>query len=1036
MTPKLYPLSCFCLLGVAFCGNAQTASDLNEGFQIDYDGVTDSGTLSWFGRDNRTYFILSTDDLLTDWAYAPIIEPGFDLPISWNFNSTSDKLFFRLKYTDIDMGGDPWGYDLDGDTIGNQDELNQNTDPFAGLDLNSNQLPDDWELYWQDVVAVFYPSLEEKMDWGQNHTRELYVNNDTASNANYTATLNGVNVGGYQWEDSLTGSAIYSWNDISSTGTELLTIADDDNDSEMLTLTQFSFPYYGRNRSEIWVSTNGYLNFQQEFNTSWNNPLSYTGGAYGKIAAFWDDLDTGTNGSIYYKESATQLIVQYEAVAKDDNSGNITFQIVLNANGEIEFFYKQLDGDTDECTIGIQNVSRNQGLTVAHNEIYLQNNLAIKFKVTKPMLSLTPLSGTVANSSNQLLNLSIDTENVIPAIYSDTITIAHTGLGTSPWSIPYSFDIPFANLTQPIANLVLLEGDDLNTSTTQLKAEVLDTPDDIDRVEFYADDYYIGQDTSPSSGNIFYRTWYDMPSGEHSLFARVILDNSQENDSRPIKLTVLADTNSNRIDDAWEYQYFGKLLAEASGDADGDRYPNIFEYYHGTDPTDGTSLPQYSASQSTVHPLTDVGSVNYFIVDSTLANETTYEKKTIQAALNAAEDFDIIEVLPGTYNEDIYISDRVFLFGRDHARATTIDGTGRYDNLIDFYSEGVIDGFTIQKGGSTSNLSNGAGMYISAGNNQTDLWIVGCLFANNEATNIGGAIYVASGDITFVSCSLVDNIAPSGAAIYSGSNSNDIRLINTLIWNNAFGNGDEIEGNTNGIIFQNTLHRDSSTGSVFIDATDQNTRNPGITPYYGIYHNSPAKDAGIVTEHSIFDFDGELRDDGVVDIGVDEAVDANEDGVAETWMVYFGLTDPSSNADSDTLTHLQEYQNQTDPLNGDTDGDLINDSDEIFVTGTNPLVADTEDLDTDLNQDGIDDSIGLTIGIGLTENNNDGDGLTNAQELALGTDPALADTDGDGVNDDIDEFPLDPNMNSRPSNGSDTSAPLITLEQPPHAVAL
>lgn len=97
---------------------------------------------------------MKSDDLMS-WTYAPIIEPGFGLPISWNFSSSNDKLFLRLRYTDIDMGGDPWGFDLDGDTIANQDELNQDTDPFAALDLDFNQIPDDWELYWKDVVAVF-----------------------------------------------------------------------------------------------------------------------------------------------------------------------------------------------------------------------------------------------------------------------------------------------------------------------------------------------------------------------------------------------------------------------------------------------------------------------------------------------------------------------------------------------------------------------------------------------------------------------------------------------------------------------------------------------------------------------------------------------------------------------------------------------------------------------------------------------------------------------------------------------------------------
>lgn len=37
----------------------------------------------------------------------------------------------------------------------------------------------------------------------------------------------------------------------------------------------------------------------------------------------------------------------------------------------------------------------------------------------------------------------------------------------------------------------------------------------------------------------------------------------------------------------------------------------------------------------------------------------------------------------------------------------------------------------------------------------------------------------------------------------------------------------------------------------------------------------------------------------------------------------------------------------------------------------------------------------------------DGDGLTNLQEFLLGTDPTLADTDGDGYADGVDHYPLD-----------------------------
>ena len=42
------------------------------------------------------------------------------------------------------------------------------------------------------------------------------------------------------------------------------------------------------------------------------------------------------------------------------------------------------------------------------------------------------------------------------------------------------------------------------------------------------------------------------------------------------------------------------------------------------------------------------------------------------------------------------------------------------------------------------------------------------------------------------------------------------------------------------------------------------------------------------------------------------------------------------------------------------------------------------------------------------DDDDDGDGLTDAEEETLGTNRLLQDTDGDGVNDKDDAFPLDP----------------------------
>ena len=72
----------------------------------------------------------------------------------------------------------------------------------------------------------------------------------------------------------------------------------------------------------------------------------------------------------------------------------------------------------------------------------------------------------------------------------------------------------------------------------------------------------------------------------------------------------------------------------------------------------------------------------------------------------------------------------------------------------------------------------------------------------------------------------------------------------------------------------------------------------------------------------------------------------------------------------------------------------------------------------------------------IDEDDIDGDGLSNAAELVLGTNPFAADSDGDNTNDANDAFPLDPHLDSLPVNGGDTAAPSISLLTPANAIAL
>ena len=74
--------------------------------------------------------------------------------------------------------------------------------------------------------------------------------------------------------------------------------------------------------------------------------------------------------------------------------------------------------------------------------------------------------------------------------------------------------------------------------------------------------------------------------GPSTLTARAVDQFGTITISNPVNITVLEDADSDGMEDTWERQYFGSLAEEASTDFDSDGISNIFEYNHGTDPTD------------------------------------------------------------------------------------------------------------------------------------------------------------------------------------------------------------------------------------------------------------------------------------------------------------------------------------------------------------------------------------------------------------------------------------------------------------------
>ncbi len=187
--------------------------------------------------------------------------------------------------------------------------------------------------------------------------------------------------------------------------------------------------------------------------------------------------------------------------------------------------------------------------------------------------------------------------------------------------------------------------------------------------------------------------------------------------------------------------------------------------------------------------------------------------------------------------------------------------------------------------------------------------------------------------------------------------------------------------------------------------------------YKGNYGEEVPADCTLIHD----DDDDGLKNNQEVDLGTDPAnPDSDGDGISDS--VEVGDPENPVNTDGDdkinaldedddndgVLTVAENYNGGT-PEDDDTDGDNQPDYLDIDDDGDNKLSADEGN---DLNADGLPedarDSDGDEIPNYLDADDSDGpladpdnDGLTNAQEETLGTDPANPDSDGDGISDSV-----------------------------------
>ncbi len=172
----------------------------------------------------------------------------------------------------------------------------------------------------------------------------------------------------------------------------------------------------------------------------------------------------------------------------------------------------------------------------------------------------------------------------------------------------------------------------------------------------------------------------------------------------------------------------------------------------------------------------------------TVDDDAPADFTTIQAAINDANDGDIVVIQPGTYtgdgNRDIdFLGKAVVVTSTDPNDSNTVAATIISGDAFIFQSgedaNSILDGLTITHGSGincryassptitncTMTSNGGSAIYCLDASSPT---ITNCVFASNWNNSAGGAIYCTENcNLVITDCFFADNESEDGGAIYA-----------------------------------------------------------------------------------------------------------------------------------------------------------------------------------------------------------------------------------------------------------------------------
>jgi hypothetical protein len=325
------------------------------------------------------------------------------------------------------------------------------------IDLNGECVaPPDIELSTDFFIVELEP--------GSIGEETLTLSNVGDSDLSYVINLNdlsfpsegsgGPDDYGYLWIDSNEPEGpAYNWRDISMLGT-LVTFTHNDVGTELMPIG-FDFNFYGSKYSEFRINPNGWIGFGDDWTDYHNYELPRLNAPRPAVFGFWDDLDPLQGGDVYYYSTPDSLIVWFDNVIHYPGiyTGTYDFQMILYANGHILFQYRQVSGDLDTATIGIQNEDASDALQVVYDALYVENELAVLFYSGPTWLEISSCAGAIPASSFDEITFSFDATDILNGTYQAEAIIVSNDPDESEIVIPITMIVDFVSAEEDLSSV-------------------------------------------------------------------------------------------------------------------------------------------------------------------------------------------------------------------------------------------------------------------------------------------------------------------------------------------------------------------------------------------------------------------------------------------------------------------------------------------------------------------------------------------------------------------------------------------------------